>query len=178
MRVSVDKRDKGFRFDLDLTRVRVFLNDEPFNRAVAADEEENLIVAHKYNEQNKPVVSEDGQHFVLETIRGKVRIEVLGDDGQSIRVPKVTVERSGGTFVVYVYSRIRARNIRRSTLDKNLVIGFDEEQLAQACGMAAGAAAEHLCNQFGDVFDPSATAQAGINACRELLAIEDKGLRH
>lgn len=178
MRVSVDKRDKGFRFDLDLTRVKVFLDDKPFIRAVTADEEESLIVAHKYSEDGKPVINDAGDAYVLETLRGKVRIEIVGDDGQSIRTPKVKVERSGATFVVYVYSRIRAKNIRRMTLDKDLILGFDEEQLAQACGMAAGAAGEHLCEQFGDVFDPSATAQAGIDACRELLANEAKGLRH
>jgi len=178
MRVSVDKRDKGFRFDLDLTRVKVFLDNEPFTRAVTADEEESLIVAHKYSEDGKPVINDAGDAYVLETLRGKVRIEIVGDDGQSIRVPKVTVERSGSTFVVHVYSRIRARNIRRMTLDKDLILGFSEEQLAQACGMAAGAAAEHLCTQFGDIFDPSATAQAGIDACHQLLVSEARLTRH
>lgn len=178
MRVSVDKRDKGFRFDLDLTRVKVFLDNVPFTRAVTADEEESLIVAHKYSEDGKPVINDAGDAYVLETLRGKVRIEIVGDDGQSIRTPKVKVERSGATFVVYVYSRIRAKNIRRMTLDKDLILGFSEEQLAQACGMAAGAAAEHLSTQFGDIFDPSAAAQAGIDACHQLLASETQVTRH
>lgn len=178
MRVSVDKRDPGFRWDLNLTRVRVFLNDEPFTRAVTADEEEGLIVAHKYSPDNKPVVSEDGKHLVLETIRGKVRIEVLGDDGQSIRKPKVTVERHGAEFHVHVYSRLRSSNIRRMKLDPSVTTGMTEEQLKQACGVAAGAAAEHLCEQFGDVFDPSVAAQASIDACSQLLASEEQGTRH
>ncbi len=178
MRVSVDKRDKGFGFDLDLTRVRVFLDDKPFTRAVTADEEESLIVAHKYSEDGKPVINDAGDAYVLETLRGKVRIEVLGDDGESIRKPKVVVERHGAEFHVLVYSRIRSKNIRRMKLDPELTNGFSEEQLKQACGMAAGAAAEHLCIQFGDVFDPSAAAQAGIEACAKLLASEEQVTRH
>lgn len=178
MRVSVDKRDKGHRWDLDLTRVRVFLDDKPFTRAVTADEEEGLIIAHKYSEDGKPVINDEGNAYVLETLRGKVRIEVLGDDGQSIRIPKVEVKRVGAQFHVHVFSRIRSSNIRRMKLDPELTNGFSEEQLRQACGMAAGAAAEHLCAQFGDVFDPSAAAQAGIDACAELLAREGQSTRH
>ncbi len=178
MRISVDKRDKGHRWDIDLTRVRVFLNDKPFNRAVTADEEEGLIVAHKYSEDGKPVLNDERNAFVLETLRGKVRIEVLGDDGESIRKPKVKVERHGAEFHVLVYSRIRSSNIRRMKLDPELTNGFSEEQLRQACGMAAGAAADHLCGQFGDVFDPSAAAQAGIDACASLLASEEQATRH
>lgn len=178
MRISVDKRDKGHRFDLDLTRIRVYLDDKPFTRAVTADEEEGLIIAHKHSEDGKPVVNEERTAYVLETLRGKVRIEIVGDDGQSIRTPKVQVERVGAEFHVHVFSRIKSSNIRRMRLDTDLTAGFSEEQLRQACGMAAGAAAEHLCATFGDMFDPSAAAQAGIDACAELLAREGSSLRH
>lgn len=178
MRISVDKRDKGHRFDLDLTRVRVYLNGELFTRAVTADEEENFIIAHKYSEDGKPVVDESGQNFVLETIKGKVRIEVLGDDGQSIRMPKVKVERASEGVQVMVYSRIRNKNIRRLTLKNSTISGMSERQLAQACGVAAGAGAEHMCEQFGDIFDPSLAASAGVTACEELLARESQATRH
>ena len=178
MRISVDKRDRGHRFDVDLTRVRVYLDDVRVDNAVTADEEEGLVVRHKEDEHGRPTVSEDGQHLVLESVRGRVRIEVLGDDGGSIRTPKVKVERAAGGIEVLVYSRIRSGNIRRHTLTDELTAGFSEEQLRQACGVCAGAAAEHLCAQFGDVFDPSAAAQAGIDACAELLAREGQSTRH
>jgi len=178
MRISVDKRDKGHRFDLDLTHVRVYLDGAPFTRAVTADEEEGLIIAHKYSVDGLPVVNEEGTAFVLETLRGKVRIEIVGDDGGSIRTPKVKVERVPEGIQVMVYSRLKAGNIRRHKLPNDLVSGFSEEQLRQACGMAAGAGAEHLCGQFGDVFDPSAAARAGIEACDQLLAREGRATRH
>lgn len=178
MRISVDKRDKGHRFDLDLTRVRVYLDGQLFTRAVTADEEENLIIAHKYSEDGKPVVNEAGNAYVLETIKGKVKIEVLGDDGVSIRQPKVLVERVGTGLEVLVYSRIRPNNIRRHTLENKVAGGMSERQLAQACGMMAGAGAEHLCEQFGDIFDPSEAAAAGVAACELMLANEAQVTRH
>jgi hypothetical protein len=178
MRISVDKRDKGHRFDLDLTRVRVYLDDAPFTRAVTADEEDGLIVAYKHDEEGRAVVNPDGNAFVLETLRGKVRIEVLGDDGQSIRMPKVKVERTSEGVQVMVYSRIRSNNIRRLTLKNSTISGMSERQLAQTCGVAAGAGAEHLCEQFGDIFDPSLVALAGIAACEELMAREAQAVRH
>lgn len=178
MRISVDKRDRGHRFDIDLTRVRVYLDGAPFTRAVTADEEEGLIIAHKHGPDGKPVIDEAEQSFVLEVLRGKVRIEIVGDDGGSIRKPKVKVERVADGIQVMTYSRLRPGNIRRHKLPNDLVAGFSEEQLSQACGLGAGAAAEHLCSQFGDVFDPSAAAQAGIDACATLLASEEQVTRH
>lgn len=178
MRLSVDKRDRGHRFDIDLTRVRVYLDGAPFTRAVTADEEEGLIIAHKYSEDGRPVINEEGNAYVLETLRGRVRIEIVGDDGGSIRTPKVKVERVPEGIQVMTYSRLRSGNIRRHKLPSDLVAGFSEEQFRQACGMAAGAAAEHLCEHFGDVFDPSLAAQAGIDACDELLARELASTRH
>lgn len=178
MRISVDKRDKGHRFDINLSRVRIYLDGVLFTRAVTADEEENLIIAHKYSADNKPVLSEDGKHLVLETIKGKVRIEVLGDDGLSIREPKVKVERCAEGVQVMVYSRIRANNIRRHILKSATISGMSEHQLAQAAGVAAGAGAEHLCEQFGDLFDPSRAASAGVTACEQLLVHEAQATRH
>ena len=178
MRISADKRDKGHRFDINLRHVRVYLDGQLFTRAVTADEEEGLIVAHKYSEDGRPVINEEGNAYVLETLRGKVRIEIVGDDGGSIRKPKVKVERVPEGIQVMTYSRMRPGNIRRHKLPNDLVSGFSEEQLRQACGLGAGAAAEHLCEQFGDVFDPSAAAQAGIEACDQLLAHEGSATRH
>lgn len=178
MRISVDKRDRGHRFDIDMNRVRVYLDGAPFTRAVTADEEEGLIVAIKHDAEGQPVVNEERTAFVLETLRGKVRVEVLGDDGQSIRTPKVKVERTPTGVQVLVYSRLHAGNIRRHSLPLALVQGLSEEQLVQACGVNAGAGAEHLCENHGDVFDPSAAAQAGMQACRELLAREAKPTVH
>lgn len=178
MRISVDKRDRGHRFDINMNRVRVTLDGAPFTRAVTADEEEGLIVAIKHGPDGKPVIDEAERSFVLEVLRGKVRIEIVGDDGGSIRTPKVKVERVPEGIQVMVYSRLKAGNIRRHKLPNDLVSSFSEEQLCQACGMAAGAGAEHLCEQFGDVFDPSAAAQAGIEACNQLLAREGQATRH
>lgn len=178
MRISADKRDKGHRFDINLRHVRVYLDGQLFTRAVTADEEEGLIVAMKHGPDGKPVVDEAAQGIVLEVLRGKVRIEIVGDDGGSIRTPKVKVERVPEGVQVMVYSRLRPGNIRRHRLPDDLTAGLSEEQLRQACGFGAGAAAEHLCEQFGDVFDPSAAARAGIEAFDKLLACERSGPRH
>ena len=178
MRISTDKRDRGHKFDINLRHVRVYLNGELFTRAVTADEEEGLIIAYKHGPDGKAIVDEDEQAFVLETLRGKVRVEIVGDDGGSIRSPKVKVERTPEGVQVMTYSRLRSGNIRRHKLQSDLVAGFSEEQFRQACGVAAGAAAEHLCEHFGDVFDPSLAAQAGIAAADELLAREGQPTRH
>ncbi len=178
MRISVDKRDPGHRFDINMKRVRVYLEGDLFTRAVTADEEEGLIVALKHGPDGQPVVSEDGKNLVLEVLRGHVKIEVLGDDGGSLRQPKVKVERVSEGLQVMVYSRIHPNNIRRHKLPNSLIGGMTEEQLRQACGVAAGAGSEHLCERHGDVFDPSLTAQAGIDACGELLAREGQPTRH
>lgn len=170
MRISTDKRDRGHRFDIDLRRVRVYLDGALFTRAVTADEEEGTIVAMVHDAAGGPVVNEARTGYVLETLRGKVRIEVLGDDGGSIRTPKVKVERVNGAIQVMVYSRIRAGNIRRLTLDADQLAGMSEEKLLAACDAMAGAAAEHLCEQFGDVFDPSVASAAGRSAAEQLLA--------
>ena len=178
MRISVDKRDRGHRFDINMNRVRVYLDDAPFTRAVTADEEDSLIVAVKHDADGKPVVNAENTGFVLEVLKGKVRIEVVGDDGQSIRAPKVKVERVAEGLQVMVYSRLHPNNIRRHKLPNELIAGFSEEQLRQACGVAAGAGAEHCCEMHGDVFDPSLAARAGIDACSELLAREGQPTRH
>jgi len=178
MRISADKRDKGHRFDINLRHVRVYLDGQLFTRAVTADEEEGLIVAMKHGPDGKPVVDEAAQGIVLEVLRGKVRIEIVGDDGGSIRTPKVKVERVPEGVQVMVYSRLRSGNIRRHKLPHSLLDGFSEEQFRQACGVAAGAGAEHLCQQFGDIFDPSLAARAGIEAADELLAREGSATRH
>lgn len=178
MRISTDKRDMGHRFDINLRHVRVYLNDELFTRAVTADEEEGLIIAYKHGPDGKPVVDEDEQAFVLETLRGKVRVEIVGDDGGSIRSPKVKVERVPEGIQVMVYSRIHPNNIRRHKLPNSLIGGMTEEQLRQACGVAAGAGSEHLCEHHGDVFDPLLAAQAGLTAADELLARESNTTCH
>lgn len=178
MRISTDKRDKGHRFDIDLRRVRVYLDGKLFTRAVTADEEEGLIVAMRHDAAGSPVVNDERTGYVLETLRGRVRIEVLGDDGASIRDPKVKVERVDGAVQVMVYSRIRSGNIRRMTLDADRLAGMSEEKLVSWCDAAAGAAGEHLCEQFGDVFDPSAVAAAGRQAAEQLLAREGQATRH
>lgn len=178
MRISTDKRDRGRRFDIDLRRVRVYLDGALFTRAVTADEEEGTIVAMVHDAAGSPVVNEARTGYVLEVLKGKVRIEVLGDDGQSIRMPKVLVERVPEGLQVMVYSRMHPNNIRRHKLPNDLIAGFSEEQLHQACGVAAGAGAEHCCEMHGDVFDPSSAAQAGVAACAELLAREERPTRH
>lgn len=178
MRISVDKRDRGHRFDINMKRVRVYLEGDLFTRAVTADEEEGLIVALKHGPDGRPVVSDDGKNLVLEVLRGEVKIEVLGDDGGSLRQPKVKVERVSEGIQVMVYSRIHPNNIRRHKLPNSLIGGMTDEQLRQACGVAAGAGAEHCCEMHGDVFDPSAAAAAGVAACGKLLARKERPTRH
>lgn len=184
MRLSVDKRDKGYRFNFDTKKAFVYLDGQLFTRAVTADEEESLVVAMKLDPAGAPLVrlGDNGQPegFELEVLHGKVRIEVIGDDGKSLRCPKVSVERNAATneIHVYAYSRIRAKNIRRMRLSTEKVSSLDEKGLIQACGLAAGAAAEYLCDNYGDIFDPSEAATAGMEACQQMLANEAQLTRH
>lgn len=172
MRISVDKRDRGYRFDLNKNKVVVYFNDQVFNRAVTADEENGLIVAYVPDPENtgRMRMNEEKTGFLTEHLRGRVRIEILGDDGTSLREPKVKVETDpeGCGFIVLVYSKMQPGNIRRTLVDRKSFP--DEQTLLLACEAVSGGAAEYCCERHGDMFDPQEVAQAGYEAAKRLLA--------
>lgn len=180
MRLSIDKRDKGYRFDLNKNKCVVYFNDEVFSRAVTADEEQGLIIAYvlDFEKPGRFRMNEERTGYMTEQLRGRVRIEVLGDDGSSLRDPKVKVEidpQGNGVFVL-VYSKMQPGNIRRTLIDRQK---FPSEQtLLLACEAYAGAAAEYCCDKHGDLFDPGDVAKAGYDAAKRLLASVGKKVWH
>ena len=177
MRISVDKRDSGHSFKLDMRRAKVYLDGQLFTRAVTADEEASLIIALKLGPDGKPLANTDGTPL-QEILRGKVKIELHSDDGQSLRTPKVRVERGVEGLEVLVYSRIKIGRIRRMQIFKNQLPGLSTQKLRAMCEIMAGACAEHLCETAGDMFDPSAVAAAGREAFEEMLAREKQATQH
>lgn len=172
MRLSIDKRDKGYRFDLNKNKCVVYFNDEVFQRAVTADEEQGLIVAYVPDPKDgtKFRMNEERTGFLTEQLRGRVRIEVLGDDGSSLRDPKVKAEmdpEGNGVFIL-VYSKMQPGNIRRTLIQSKSFP--DEQTMLLACEAYAGGAAEYCCDKHGDLFDPSDVAKAGYDAAKRLLA--------
>lgn len=177
MRISVDKRDKGYRWDAyDAGKYKVTFNGEPIDRVVTADEEEGIVKRFVVGEDGK--VKTVGNSFQVETLQGDVRIEAKGADGESLRDPKVKVERNaGGLIEVLVYSRVRPGIIRRTTLDEPTVASRGYS-MSKAVSIFAGQAAEQLCARNGELYDPSDCAKMALAEYERLLALEGSATRH
>lgn len=167
MRISADKKDPGFNWHINLAKVRVYFNDQLFTRAITADEEENLVIAYK-----------DATRSAIETLYGKVRIEVLGYRNCNIREPRVKVERFNKDLQVLVYSQLRPQNIRRHVIPEAVLKTQSPDALGKMCEALAGAAAEHLCTAAGDIFDPVEVAKAGREAYLKMVADELQAIQH
>lgn len=171
MRISVDKRDKGYRWDAyDAGKYKVTFNGEPITHVVTADEEEGIVKRFVLGEDGR--VKTVGSSYQVETLQGEVKIEAKGADGESLRDPKVKVERNReGLIEVLVYSRIRPGTIRRTTLDEPTVSarGFS---MSKAVSIFAGQAAEQLCARNGELYDPSDCAKMAMAEYERLMASE------
>lgn len=168
MRLSVDKRDKGYRFDLAKNKCVVYFNDQPRTDVITADEEEGLIVAYVRDfETGKPKTNPEQTAFLTETLRGRVRIEINDAEGGSVKDPKVKAELEDRGILMLIYSKMQPGNIRRILVERKAFP--DEQTLLLACEAAAGAAAEYCCNMHGDVFEPKEVAEAGLEAAQKLL---------
>lgn len=179
MRVSIDRRDRGFRHGLDVSTVRVYLDGVLRRDAVTADEELGEVVVYVRGTDGTVVTDEDGRSARVRTLRGRVRVDVLAVDGFDHRTERVDVVQAWpGAIEVLVYSRVSPRNVRRHTIDAATVSATGADRLVALCGALAGAGAEHVCATYGDAIDPSEAARLGSRLCAELLARRDEGTRH
>lgn len=177
MRISVDKRDKGYRWDAtDAGKYKVTFNGEAITHVVTADEEEGIVKRFVLDEGGR--VKTVGNSYEVETLQGEVKIEAKGADGESLRDPKVKVERNrDGHVEVLVYSRIRPGTIRRTTLDEQTVSSRGLS-MSKAVSIFAGQAAEQLCARNGELFDPSDCAKMAMAEFERMLALEGSATRH
>lgn len=177
MRISVDKRDKGYRWDAhDASKYKITFNGEPITHVVTADEEEGIVKRFVLGEDGR--VKTVGNSFQVETLQGEVKIEAKGTDGESLRDPKVKVERNlEGNVEVLVYSRIRPGTIRRTTLDEPTVSARGYS-MSKAVSIFAGQAAEQLCARNGELFDPSDCAKMAMAEYERMLSLETSATLH
>lgn len=170
MRVSVDKRDPGYKSFASIFHVK--FNGEEVTGVVTADEERGFIRRYVKNEDGSYKVHGDGKHFVLETVEGLVEVWATNQRGENVRVPKVKVERNrDGAIEVLVYSQIKPGVIRRTLMDEK-TLAVKKAPMRSAVNIAAGAAAEHCCARYGDLFDPSAVAMLATEEYDRLARLE------
>lgn len=171
MRISVDKRDPGYKHYASIFRVK--FNGEEVSDVVTADEEKGFITRYKRDAEGKLVVAPDMQHWVLETVEGKVEVWAVNERGENVRLPKVKVERNTSGYIeVLVYSQMKQGRIRRTTLDEKTREARKWSSVEAAVGICAGAAAEHLCADVGDLFEPSDVAALAIEEYKALMKLE------
>ncbi len=173
MRVSIVKGDPGYRWDARHFKVK--FNGKYTLNVLTADEDKGHVVRYILDEDDKPKIAPDGQHYMIETVEGKVEVEAILADGVNLREPKVAVEMdrddAGNAVVaVLVYSRIKPGQIRRTRVDEKTIATRHNMGPRAAVSIVAGAAAEHLIAKFGDAFEPSAVAEAATTAYDKLLA--------
>lgn len=180
MRISVDRRDKGYRWDAtDANKFKVLLDGEPAKNVVTADEEEGIVKRFVMGEDGRPQVSADGKHLNIEVVQGKVEIVVAkGADGESLRDPKVKVERNkDGLVEVLVYSRMQPGVVRRITLDEQ-TIAQRGMNIDKAVSIFAGQAAEELIARNAEMFDPSDVAKMATAEFERLKVLESSPTVH
>ena len=176
MRVSIDKRDPGYKHFSSIYKIK--FNGEDAKYIVTADEEKGYVVRYVLDAEGKPTVAPDGRHYVLETVAGKVEVNIRDQEGRDLRLPKVKVERNlDGAIEVLVYSQIKQGAIRRVVLDKKTYDFTGKESdmtgaVRSVVSTSAGAAGEHCCKQYGDVFDPSDCAKLAVDLFDDLLKLE------
>lgn len=174
MRISIVKGDPGYRWNAYTFKVK--FNGEFASHVVTADEEKGLVVRYALDGDGKPRVSEDKQHFLMETVEGKVEVIAATPEGVNLREPKVAVEphhdavTKEKSWAVLVYSCIKPGHIRRTLIDEKTLQAKSNATVRAAISICAGAAAEHLIEQFGDVFEPSAVADAATAAYDRLVS--------
>lgn len=91
-------------------------------------------------------------------------------DGAKVRVGR----DANGDVLVQVYSVVRPGAIRQMRLLR-ADLPSSAAMVAQKAGLVAGAAAEHLCEQFRDTIDPEDCARVAVEQCSIMLAAEAKG---
>lgn len=179
MRVSVVPGDRGYRKDASSFAVEV--DGRPVQTAITADEEQGLVVAllvERNPSTGEVRMARDASGEPrTEEIRGSVKIRDTRSRAH-LTEPKVKVERNlDGLLEVLVYSQIKQGHIRRTVIDaKTLAVYRNKGGDAFCVSVCAGAAAEHLCQALGDLFDPSDVAKAASEAYASLQALEQGAL--
>lgn len=138
---------------------------------LTADTDEGLVRHVAANPGGQPRISA-GQMVILES-RGRVEIEWLDEakrwNKERSGGARVAVGRaSNGDLLVQVYSIARPGAIKQ--LRKELVtLPAEAAGLCQTAGLLAGAAAEQLCEMFGDRLDPSECARVAVEQCYQMI---------
>jgi hypothetical protein len=168
MRVSIVKGDPGYRWNARSFKIK--FNGELASNVITADEEKGHVVRYVLGEDGRPKIAPDGQHYLIETVDGKVEVIAETPEGVSLREPKVAVEphhdavTQEKSWSVLVYSQIKPGHIRRTLIDEKTLHAKSNATVRAAVSICAGAAAEHLIQTFGDVFEPSVVADAATTA--------------
>lgn len=175
MRLSIDKSDPGFSHRAVGLRANIFLDEQPAKDVITADEDQGLIVRYRRSEDGQVMIDEEAKSFVVETVRGKVRIDLLADDGTSLREPKVAVERNlrTGEVEVYVYSRLRPKVSKMAKIAPAKQSAIPK-RLAVQVGLIAMALADQVMADFGDFYSAPEVAEVADEAARRMLEAEEK----
>jgi hypothetical protein len=170
--------DTDARADQSWRKVRsVHLDGVLLVGCLAADDVEGWV-RELIPDPDKPgYFKHDGVEFLTRERRGRVEIALKDTsrdwDRERRGATRVQVGRDPmtGDILVQVFSVVRPGAIKQMRLALGgLPAGLDAK--AQKAGMTAGAAAELLCEQFGDAVDPAAAARTAIEQCTAMLLAE------
>jgi len=179
LRISIEPGDRAYDPSRSRKVLSVRVDGLVYPYVLTADSDEGYVKCLATDEAGQPVP--EGDRYRTLEVRGTVLIELsTGErDWDATRSPdcahsKVAVGRlESGLLCVDVYSAVRPGAILRMTL------AAEQESTAavtaQRLGAAAGAAAEDLCERFGDTIEPSEVARVAVEQASLLLADEARG---
>lgn len=184
MRISIEQGDRAYVSpgSAESRRVKsVHVDGVLYEGCVTIDTDEGYVKCFKPSDCGTPgkFAPPIGDRFPMIEVRGNVVLELAGErDWSKDHAPdrahsKVAVGRLDGLLVVDVYSAVRPGAIRRMTMSADAE--RRSTSVAQNLGACAGAAAEDLCERFGDTIDPSEVARVAVEQCARLLADEAHG---
>lgn len=178
MRISIEPGDRAYDLTQGRKVLEVRVDGVLYPYVLTADTDEGYVKCLAAGEDGRPIAV--GDRFKTLEVRGQVTVAFAGNDRDWDRSAapdaahsKVAVGRLDGELVVDVYSAVRPGAIRRMTMSAEAE--RRSTSVAQNLGACAGAAAEHLCEHFGDTIDPSEVARVAVEQCRRLLADEARG---
>jgi hypothetical protein len=181
MRISIDPQDRAFgRTPAGLKAVTV--DGVHYPMVITADEEEGYVLAYRQPLQVDPKSAGPDMRYLTIEVRGKVVLE--WDQRRWDKDRRATTATYGevkvgrdadGSLVVRVMSAVRPGAGRQLRLPAASVPS-SRMQLVQKAGAMAGAAAEDMCERFGDTLDPSECAKAAIDAACRMLEGEAQDL--
>lgn len=170
-RFSVERGDRAY----DPTHAKrikhIKLDGKEVVMPLTADTVEGLVRHVAAGPDGMPIVTA-GDMTILES-RGRVEIEYLDEatrwNKERTGEARVAVGRaSNGDLLVQVYSLARPGAIKQLRKEY-LTLPSQGWGICQTAGLLAGAAAEQLCEQFGDRLDPSECARVAVEQCAQMV---------